>query len=195
MKLNAHSWILAASVAVGAVALQPSAAVAEVPAVQKIVMVDLQRVPLDDTHAVMVGMLPPSLLLDVDGFEALWSTHPGDFHEIKMHGRLVKTPRWQQAYGADYRYTGNTNRALPVTPKPMASWPPTTTCCYLPNARCSISNAHRARTVDGQRSRVARTATLPRQSGASTRSWPPSVRRCQSTRRCWQLWIGSRVIR
>ena len=25
-----------------------------------------------------------------------------------MHGRKVKTPRWQQAYGADYRYTGNT---------------------------------------------------------------------------------------
>ena len=31
-----------------------------------------------------------------------------------MHGRAVKPPRWQQAYGADYRYTGNTNRALPV---------------------------------------------------------------------------------
>lgn len=25
-----------------------------------------------------------------------------------------KTPRWQQAYGADYKYTGNVNRALPV---------------------------------------------------------------------------------
>lgn len=84
-------------------------------------MVDLKRVPLDDTHAVMVGMLPSSLVLDADGFEALWSTHPDRFHEITMHGRRVKTPRWQQAYGADYRYTGNTNRALPVTPT-MQRW-------------------------------------------------------------------------
>ena len=31
-----------------------------------------------------------------------------------MHGRPVQTPRWQQAYGADYHYTGQTNAALPV---------------------------------------------------------------------------------
>src|SRR5262249_195285 len=43
---------------------------------------------------------------------------------IKMHGRVVKTPRWQQAYGADYRYTGRVNRALPVTPEmePYLLW-------------------------------------------------------------------------
>jgi len=40
--------------------------------------------------------------------------HPETFHLIKMHGKDVRTPRWQQAYGADYRYTGNTNRARPV---------------------------------------------------------------------------------
>ena len=31
-----------------------------------------------------------------------------------MLGKLVKTPRWQQAFGRDYQYTGRTNRALPV---------------------------------------------------------------------------------
>ena len=35
-------------------------------------------------------------------FDALWQMHPQVFHEIKMHGQLVKTPRWQQAYGVDY---------------------------------------------------------------------------------------------
>jgi alkylated DNA repair dioxygenase AlkB len=31
-----------------------------------------------------------------------------------MHGRPVETPRWQQAYGVDYHYTGRTNAARPV---------------------------------------------------------------------------------
>ncbi len=84
-------------------------------------MVDLRRVALDDVHAVLVGALPASLVPDDVGFEALWAIHPPEFHEIKMHGRPVKTPRWQQAYGADYRYTGNTNRALALVP-PMPAW-------------------------------------------------------------------------
>lgn len=84
-------------------------------------MTELRRVELDDTHAVLVGTLPPSLVPDAAAFDELWSSHPTDFHEIKMHGRPVKTPRWQQAYGADYRYTGNTNRALPIT-GPMTKW-------------------------------------------------------------------------
>ena len=37
---------------------------------------------------------------------------------IKIYGRLVETPRWQQAYGADYHYTGQLNAGLPVP----ASW-------------------------------------------------------------------------
>lgn len=82
---------------------------------------ELRRVALDDTHAVLVGTLPASLVPDDAGFEALWSIHPETFHEIKMHGRPVKTPRWQQAYGADYRYTGSTNRARPLVP-PMPAW-------------------------------------------------------------------------
>lgn len=84
-------------------------------------MPDLRRVALDDIHAVLVGSLPASLIPDAVAFEVLWSSHPTDFHEIKMHGRKVKTPRWQQAYGADYRYTGSTNRALPLTPM-MNQW-------------------------------------------------------------------------
>ncbi len=84
-------------------------------------MVELRRVDLDEHHALLVGELPPEQRLDAAAFAALWSIHPDDFHEIKMHGRPVKTPRWQQAYGADYHYTGNTNRALPLVP-PMPGW-------------------------------------------------------------------------
>jgi alkylated DNA repair dioxygenase AlkB len=84
----------------------------------------LERRMLDDTHHVLVGRLPDELVPDAAGFERLWALHPADFHVIKMHGKDVKTPRWQQAYGADYRYTGNTNRALPVPAEllPLRAW-------------------------------------------------------------------------
>lgn len=84
-------------------------------------MTELRRIALDDAHAVLVGTLPEPLVPDAAGFAALWSIHPPEFHEIKLHGRPVKTPRWQQAYGADYRYTGSTNRALPLV-SPMPAW-------------------------------------------------------------------------
>ena len=61
-----------------------------------------------------VGQLPEAWLPDSAEFEALWQIHPEEFHEIKLHGRLVKTPRWQQAFGMDYQYTGRVNKALPV---------------------------------------------------------------------------------
>jgi alkylated DNA repair dioxygenase AlkB len=79
-------------------------------------MLALTKHFLDDTHAFLVGELPAELRLDNKRFEELWALHPETFHEIKMHGKLVKTPRWQQAYGADYKYTGNVNKALPVPP-------------------------------------------------------------------------------
>jgi hypothetical protein len=50
---------------------------------------------LDDGHHVFVGQLPEALGPDQVGFEALWTLHPADDHVIKMHGRPVKTPRWQ----------------------------------------------------------------------------------------------------
>jgi alkylated DNA repair dioxygenase AlkB len=84
-------------------------------------MLSLRAVALDERHQVFVGALPDALVPDAAGFAALWALHPEDFHEIVMHGRKVRTPRWQQAYGADYHYTGNTNRALPLTPV-MDAW-------------------------------------------------------------------------
>jgi alkylated DNA repair dioxygenase AlkB len=79
---------------------------------------------LDDGHRFFVGRLPNELSPDADEFEVLWDLHPDDYHVIQMHGQPVKTPRWQQAYGADYHYTGRTNAALPVPPilEPLQSW-------------------------------------------------------------------------
>jgi alkylated DNA repair dioxygenase AlkB len=69
-------------------------------------------------------MVPNSLQ-----FDALWRMHPATFHEVKILGRLIKTPRWQQAYGVNYSYTGSVNNALQV---------PTTLMHYLNWARENV---------------------------------------------------------
>jgi alkylated DNA repair dioxygenase AlkB len=79
---------------------------------------------LDESHRLFVGRLPTEVFPDPTAFESLWDLHPDDYHVVKMHGRPVKTPRWQQAYGADYHYTGRTNTALPVPAilEPLHHW-------------------------------------------------------------------------
>jgi alkylated DNA repair dioxygenase AlkB len=84
-------------------------------------MLQLDTTALDAAHHLLTGALPAALVPDDAAFEALWALHPAAFHEIVMRGRKVHTPRWQQAYGTDYTYTGNVNRALPVTAT-MAPW-------------------------------------------------------------------------
>jgi alkylated DNA repair dioxygenase AlkB len=89
------------------------------------------RHSLDDRHSLWSGETPAELGgapgeedgADV-GFEALWNLHPPDYPEILMHGRMVKTPRWQQAYGTDYRFSQIVNAGLPIPPllKPCLDW-------------------------------------------------------------------------
>ncbi|PWU19932.1 MAG: 2OG-Fe(II) oxygenase [Verrucomicrobia bacterium] len=87
---------------------------------------------IGDGYNFWVGQLPGALLPNAAEFESLWRMHPTDYHEIKMHGRLVKTPRWQQAFGVDYHYTGRVNSALPV---------PSILAPYLEWARTSIARS------------------------------------------------------
>lgn len=71
---------------------------------------------LGDGHTFLTGSLPASLVWDAVTFDEAWSLHPADRHVIHMPGGPVETPRWQQAYGMDYRYTGRVNKAVPVPP-------------------------------------------------------------------------------
>jgi alkylated DNA repair dioxygenase AlkB len=70
------------------------------------------------------GRLPEELLPDERIFADLWRLHPKEYQDVKMRGRLVKTPRWQQAYGQDYYYSGQTNEAKPVPEivRPLLDW-------------------------------------------------------------------------
>ena len=79
---------------------------------------------LDDGNLFFCGVLPEQLRVGADGFETLWRLHPAEYDVIKMRGRPVALPRWQQAFGADYHYTGRTNRALPLPEEclPILTW-------------------------------------------------------------------------
>jgi alkylated DNA repair dioxygenase AlkB len=62
-----------------------------------------------------VGRLPAALNERTSAdFEGLWNLHPDNSNEILIHGRMVPIPRWQQAYGRDYHFSGTVNQALPV---------------------------------------------------------------------------------
>ena len=56
-------------------------------------------------------ILPDDLIPD---FDKLWNLHPIKYHTIYYKGRAVETPRWQQAYGKSYSYSGNVNMALEI---------------------------------------------------------------------------------
>jgi alkylated DNA repair dioxygenase AlkB len=62
----------------------------------------------------------------LERFGELWELHPAEFYEMKQPftGKSIPVPRWQQAYGRDYRYSGNVNRALPISPLlgPYLAW-------------------------------------------------------------------------
>ena len=68
---------------------------------------------LDDLFRLWEGDLAQPLSGE-EVFDEIWNLHPEEYHDVKMHGKLVKTPRWQQAFNRDYQYTGSLNNALPV---------------------------------------------------------------------------------
>jgi len=72
----------------------------------------------------ITALLPANHIGNAATTDALWQLHPAEKHRIMMIGREVETPRFQQAFGADYQYTGRTNRALPVPPllAPLLAW-------------------------------------------------------------------------
>ncbi|HVZ37270.1 MAG TPA: hypothetical protein VG963_32830, partial [Polyangiaceae bacterium] len=84
----------------------------------------LVRHPLDAAHCLYSTQLPAGLVPSRDVLHEIWELHPVDLPEITIHGRVVKAPRWQQAYGRDYRFSGRVNRALPVPAllEPLLAW-------------------------------------------------------------------------
>src|SRR5947209_8953551 len=72
----------------------------------------------------LVARLPDELLWDPATFDAAWDLHPAAHPSIHLHGRRVPIPRWQRAYGQDYRFSGQVSRALPIPARlvPLLAW-------------------------------------------------------------------------
>jgi alkylated DNA repair dioxygenase AlkB len=87
-------------------------------------MIELREVALPDGSMLLAGEVPEELIWDDVLFADVWSLHPADRHIVKIYGRETPVPRWQQAYGADYSYTGSRNNALPFPNllRPLLVW-------------------------------------------------------------------------
>lgn len=73
-----------------------------------------EAIRLDDSHQMYISLPIPEFTLDFEKFMEIWNAHPEKYHTLKIHGKEVLTPRWQQAYGKNYRYTGSKNNALTI---------------------------------------------------------------------------------
>ncbi len=85
---------------------------------------DWIRHDLGNGLSFLVGQLPDELLWDDNRFAEEWKRHPTERHLVKMFNKVVETPRFQQASGANYSYTGSRNNALPVSNSlaPLLHW-------------------------------------------------------------------------
>lgn len=79
---------------------------------------------LDADVSVWSTALPQRLCPDSAAFEALWGMHPDAHAEVRIMGRMVPIPRWQQAYGRTYAFAGGVSVALPVPSEfaPFLQW-------------------------------------------------------------------------
>ena len=79
---------------------------------------------LDHDHTMYSTEIIPEFNWDSKQFMELWDTHPLNYHTIRIRGKEIPTPRWQQAYGKNYRYSGSLNNALPINDLllPFLNW-------------------------------------------------------------------------
>jgi alkylated DNA repair dioxygenase AlkB len=87
-------------------------------------MNETARHELSTGHHFLTGRLPAALNLVGEPFEEVWALHPEQYAEVTIVGRNVQTPRWQKAYGRDYRFAGGTAEAEAIPPllAPFLTW-------------------------------------------------------------------------
>lgn len=86
----------------------------ETPVVEEPVV--LKRTVMDATSWLDETTLPEDLIADAVEFSVLWDLHPPQPHLIKQPftGKLIPTPRFQQAYLRTYTFSGTESVALPL---------------------------------------------------------------------------------
>ena len=94
------------------------------PAVTRTPGHGLEPIVLAGDAKVFLGELPEALPRGDAVLNDLWSLRPDEVPTIHLHGRRVPLPRWQQAFGHDYRFSGQTSVAQPVPEamRPYLDW-------------------------------------------------------------------------
>ena len=77
-------------------------------------MEGFEELRLNEEHVLYKRHYPAERMPTKEEFAALWTLHPPSFPTLTIHGRSVQAPRWQQAYGVDYVFSGQTNHAQPI---------------------------------------------------------------------------------
>ena len=71
-------------------------------------------IPFDSIHGIWRSKLADKQMISSSNFKRLWKLHPDEFPCIFIHGRHLRLPRWQQAYGANYYFSGRASKAQPI---------------------------------------------------------------------------------
>lgn len=69
---------------------------------------------LGDGQVIWLDELPADLVPTDAAFADWWRLHPEDPPTIRVRGYKGPAPRFQQAYGHDYRFSGQTSIAVPL---------------------------------------------------------------------------------
>ena len=73
-----------------------------------------ETLSLDSNCKIYTSNCLSNLQCSIVEFNLIWNLHPPDYHIIRIMGKEIKTPRWQQSFGMSYNYSGSTNLAIPV---------------------------------------------------------------------------------
>jgi alkylated DNA repair dioxygenase AlkB len=80
---------------------------------------DLAAGPSKSCWLLVSPRLPADLCVGEKLFAELWALKPAELGAIVMFGKEVKTPRWTQAYGESYTFSGKQHTALPLSTHPF----------------------------------------------------------------------------
>jgi hypothetical protein len=71
----------------------------------------IERTQLNETAWIDKFLLPKK---HDRNFDILWNIHPEKYALIRIGGRMIETPRWQQTYGRHYTFSGMAHDPLPI---------------------------------------------------------------------------------
>jgi alkylated DNA repair dioxygenase AlkB len=79
---------------------------------------DFKRINLKQGNGkcwlLIMDKLPPSIYMSRSIFEEIWNLHPIEFGKVKLFGKEINTPRWQESFGQSYNFSGMEHKARPI---------------------------------------------------------------------------------